>query len=283
MAKLSRKAVKEGLDQFPIDGIVLGAISAKESRLTPKQREFARQIALGETKAGAYRKAYKSKGKPNVQSIEGSRLASAPKVSLQIEAFKLAIEAERSRTPAHLRALVIHKLTEKALDPDCPPAQQIKALELLGKITEVAAFTERREVVQVKDSGEIRARLMDSIRAAINAEAVDVDAVQVDSLLAEISGRDDAGQDAGADLTLSADNVTDADALGGEGSVGADGATPPEGTPQNAEESHALTLHSIPDIESPDFDNESSDASSPTELKTGEIGTDDLTLSRDKV
>ena len=243
--KLTRKAIAEGLDQVPIDAVILGAANSKEQRLTAKQREFARQIALGETKAGAYRKAYKSKGKPETASKRGQELAKTGIVSAQIEAFRLAIEAERSRTPAHLRALVVHKLTEKAIDPGIPPAQQIKALELLGKITEVALFTERREVIQVKDSGEIRARLIESIRAAIKNSAEDAKVKDADLLLAEISGTIDAQP---ADSHISSDNVTDA-TDGAAVEIPA-AATPPVGDPPNPDDSHTPIVHSIPHTES---------------------------------
>jgi phage terminase small subunit len=192
MKKLSRAEIKAGFDSIPIDTILLGSASTKQTKLTHKQREFAREVALGETKTGAYRKAYKSKAKPKTQSVEAQRLIKNPSISLQIEAFKVAIEAQKYTTPAHLRALAIHKITEKALDPDCPPAQQLKALELLGKMTEVALFTERREVIQTQSSGDMRDKLMESIRQAIaNSKAIDIEAHQADDLLAELAGAKD--------------------------------------------------------------------------------------------
>jgi hypothetical protein len=68
-----------------------------------------------------------------------------------------------------------------------PPAQRVKCLELLGKITEVALFTERRETVITHDSEKIREKLLASIRSAIKFEATDVD-VSGDDLLAELGG-----------------------------------------------------------------------------------------------
>jgi hypothetical protein len=52
MQKLNRKQIREGLSQVPIDTILLGT-QAKDRTLTHKQKEFARKIALGETKAQA--------------------------------------------------------------------------------------------------------------------------------------------------------------------------------------------------------------------------------------
>lgn len=196
MRKLSRKEIAEGLKSVPIETVILGATNPAGLRLTAKQKRFAEEIARGETKAGAYRKAYKSTGKPQTASIEGQRLMKSPAIALQVDAMRLALERQKYTTPAALRALVIDKLTEKAIDPDIPPAQQLKALHLLGQVTEIAAFTTRSETVHITDSAEIREKLLASIRQAIKVDAIDVETVQADDLLAEIAqGREAAGAD----------------------------------------------------------------------------------------
>ena len=187
MRKLSRREISEGLESVPIEAVILGVNNPAGVRLTAKQKRFAEEIAKGETKAEAYRRAYDSKGKPKTASNEGQKLMRSPAITAHVEAFKLALERQKYTTPAALRALVIDKLTEKALDPDIPPAQQLKALQLLGTVTEVAAFTERRESVRVTDSADVRAKLLDSIRRAIKADAIDVETVQADDLLAELT------------------------------------------------------------------------------------------------
>jgi len=183
--RLSRKQVAEGLKAQPMEHILLGASNGKDKRLTGKQIKFAEQIALGNTKAGAYRAAYDSHGKPVTQSHEGSRIAASPAVSAQVEAFKLALEAQKYATPAALRALVIERLTQSAINPDVPPAQQLRALELLGKVTEVAAFTERRELIKTDSAVNAKERLINSLRAAITTSSGDGGR----SLLAELSRR----------------------------------------------------------------------------------------------
>jgi hypothetical protein len=45
--KLTRAKVKEALETVPIETVLLGSSSAHGVKLTSKQREFARQIALG--------------------------------------------------------------------------------------------------------------------------------------------------------------------------------------------------------------------------------------------
>lgn len=177
--KLTRAQIKEGLQAIPIESLVVGVTGAKETRLTPRQRRFAEAIAAGESKAAAYRTAYRSKGKPETQSKRGQELVKTGAVSAQIEALRLAAEAARHATPAALRALVIQKLTEHAIDDDVAPAQRLRALELLGKVTEVAAFTERREVVSVRDPASAREALLEGIRSALRADSIDVQAAEL--------------------------------------------------------------------------------------------------------
>lgn len=171
--KLSRKQIKEGLQAVPVDVLMLGAVGAKSTKLTAKQKAFAEGLAMGKTKAGAYRDAYDSKGKPQTASRRGQELAQHGAIAAQVEALKLANEAAKYATPAALRALVIQQLTAHALAEDVKPAQRLKALELLGKVTEVAAFTERREIIKTTDAGAARAALLENLRQALKGSAVD--------------------------------------------------------------------------------------------------------------
>jgi hypothetical protein len=151
----------------------MGVQGAKATPLTAKQRRFAEGVALGKTGAQAYREAYDSKGQKITEAHEGSRLKANPAVAAQIRALALAQEAQRHSTPAALRALVIQKLTEHAISDDVQPAQRLRALELLGKVTEIAAFTERREIIKSTDATTARAQLLDSLRSALKLGAVD--------------------------------------------------------------------------------------------------------------
>ena len=254
MKKLTRKEIEQGLQAMPIESLLLGVSTAKEKRLTHKQVEFAKQVAMGESKAGAYRKSHNSKGKPKTQSNEGQKLAKNPTIAMQVEAFKVALEAQKYQTPAHLRALAIHKITEKALDPECPPAQQLKALELLGKITEVALFTERREVIQVSDPSEMRAKLMASIQLALShTRTIDMETKTADDLLAELVGvAQDDDDKAGND-----DELDDMDGKDTSLDDGVDQSqiekseTPRTHDPQILALAREPDLHSIPHTQSP--------------------------------
>lgn len=206
---------------MPIEAVLLGT-NRGEQTLTPKQREFARLVALGESKTGAYREAYKSKASRPVVAQRGYETAKRSDVQVMIEAYQLANEAAKYRTPQQLRELVIHQLTQHALNDDCPPAQRLKALELLGKVSEVAAFTDRKETTVISLSGDIKTRLMERLRNVIDvdARAVDSDAA---SLLAEMAGN------------------------GGKISGNETGETHPPPTPHTGAYAGDLYIHTIPD------------------------------------
>ena len=180
MQKMSRKAARAALESIPIDAVITGD---GRQRLTPKQREFARQMVTAPSKSAAYRSAYNSKGKPTTVHARAAELCRDGRIAAEIEALRLAAEAEKHRTPAQLRALVTGQLVQHALNEDVPPATRIRALELLGKLTEVASFTERRETVVHHASADIRARLIEQLRAV---NVVDVD--DGSDLLEELSG-----------------------------------------------------------------------------------------------
>lgn len=174
MIKLSRKQTKEALSNVPLDALLMGVQGAKATPLTASQRRFAQSLALGKSKAASYRDAVPhSTGKPETQSRRGQEMAKLGAVQAQVQALAVAQEAQRHSTPAALRALVIQKLTEHAISDDVQPAQRLRALELLGKVTEVAAFTERREIIKTTDAEKARTQLLDSLRSALKLGAVD--------------------------------------------------------------------------------------------------------------
>lgn len=267
---------------MPIENILLGASSKSKVTLTAKQKAFAEEVAKGTPKAKAYRKAYNSKAKPATQASEAYKLTTNPAISSMIEAQKVAIEAQKYQTPAHLRALTIHELTKHALSEDNPPAQRIKALELLGKITEVALFTERREVVKVDSSDVMKAKLMESIKLAMQStDIIEAEYTQAEDLLAEIQNQqadNDADlisidmqevtavtphDDDGIEDYEAQSNSEEEHARASTGTQGAiargmassigTGATPLPPDPLNSTDATPIPLHSIPLTQSHSF------------------------------
>jgi phage terminase small subunit len=188
MKKLTRKQIAEGLDAVPMTQILLGSNQAGIT-LTQKQKAFATELVKTGNKSASYRKAYDHKGKPETAARDAQKVANNPKVATYIQALEQAKEAESYLLPSRLRSIAIHRLTGLALNEEIPPAQQLKALELIGKMTEVALFTERRELIQTTNSQTMREQLLNSIRLAISTDgATDVEAIEIDSLLDDISG-----------------------------------------------------------------------------------------------
>jgi hypothetical protein len=186
--KLTRKQITDGLKTMPIDKLLLGTDS-KTKTLTKKQQDFARLVAEGTPKAEAYRNTYNTNGNKAVEASEGSRLSMTPAVSAMIDQLKVSIEATKYLLPVHLRSLIVQKLTEKALDDSIKTSDQLRAIELLGKLTDVSAFTERKEIVKHSDSTEARAKLINAITNAIKTTKTlsDDKRMSAESLLDEIA------------------------------------------------------------------------------------------------
>jgi hypothetical protein len=186
MAKITKREIREGLDNIPIEQILLGSTNEKE--LTHKQKTFAKQVALGKPKAEAYRIAYDSQGKPVTASANAQKLMGNTRIQLLIDAYTNAFEAREYRNPERLRELVIHQLTEMALNPEVKDAQRIKSLELLGKVAEVGAFMDRKETKVIHESSKIKEKLLDQLKTIINIDAKEINSDDADELLREISG-----------------------------------------------------------------------------------------------
>ncbi len=186
MAKITKREIKEGLENIPIEQILLGSANSRE--LTHKQKTFAKQVALGKPKTVAYRIAYDTKGKKSTQAVNAHKVSNNDNVKNMIEAYSRAFEAREYQKPERLRELVIHQLTELALNPEVKDAQRIRSLELLGKVSEVGAFVDRKETRVIHESSKIKERLLDQLKTIINVDASEID--EGESLLRELSGID---------------------------------------------------------------------------------------------
>ena len=182
--KLTRKQISEGLDSFPVSGLLTG----NNRELTGKQKAFARAVALGSTGADAYRKAYSDKSSARTAGNNAAKIKAHTGVELEIQAIRRAQEAEHIKNPAALRLLVINTLVELATNPDTKDAVRLQAVKVLGGVTEVAAFTERKETTVITSSTDARAEIMAELRALANAHAMDAQVVdtQAADLLEEL-------------------------------------------------------------------------------------------------
>jgi len=181
--KLTREQIRQGLDQIPIE-VLLSPGAGKRPELTGKQREFARNLALGKSKAQSYRDSYNTKASPKTQGDNACRLSRDTRIQTEVDAYKVALEAEKHRTPTQLKALLVQQLVQHSLDQDFPPAQRVQCLRLLGQLFEVGAFIERKEITTINRSGDIRARLLATLSQVTDINPIELD--QASSLLEEI-------------------------------------------------------------------------------------------------
>jgi hypothetical protein len=187
---MDRASLRQAVETIPLDSLLGKGVSGN---LTPKEKRFAREVAQGATKADAYRTAYNTKSK-HTQRKEPYMVASRPSVAQEIEALMLAEQAQALQTPAQLRALVIQTLVQTAIDPETKPAVRVQAAKVLGTVTEVAAFTERKEVRTISSSEDARAKVMAEIRALMLGTG-DAEDIEAKTLLDELSSNDDTPQE----------------------------------------------------------------------------------------
>lgn len=233
--KLTRAQIREGLDTIPIDAL-LGAGQGKTPKLTTKQRDFAKAVAMGKTKAQAYRESYKANPAPSTMLSEPYMVAANPIVAREIEAYKAAIEAEKHRTPAQLKALLVQQLVQHSLDDEFPPASRVQCLKLLGQLYEVGAWVEHKQITTVHRSEDIRTRLLSRL------QTIAVDATEVDDaldLLAEIRG---AQAPSAAQLPAEEEGNTQPPATDGHPADPTAGAPPDSGPPRTGEPIHTTPL-----------------------------------------
>jgi hypothetical protein len=163
-------------------------LTGSSKTLTAKQRAYAYHVAQGATKAEAYRQAGYASTK-RILACKPYELVRDERIRREIEAYKLAAEASKHRTAEDLRSLVIQTLVQQVIDPDCPPAVRTQAAKTLGNVTEVAAFTERKESIVHHSSDKLRAQILEQVTALMQPRTVSGETIEHDaaSLLAELA------------------------------------------------------------------------------------------------
>ena len=254
MKKLTKKEIAEGIQAIPIERILLGANSPNGLKLTKKQKEFAEQVVKTGNKSEAYRRAYDHKGKRTTAARDAQKVATAPHVATYINALSMAQEVEEYLLPSRLRTMAINKLANMALNDDLAPAQQLKALELVGKMSEVSLFSQRVEHIHSVDSNTLKAQLLTAITTALgNSKSLQTRVKRTaESLLAEINN----------------DSIYDLQPIEGveAENLGSESPTTPHHPKINS--LVAEHLHSIPHNQSPPIDSQEILESNDTRVNT---------------
>ena len=249
VTKATREILKEKISQEGIHSV----LRIGKSELTTKQRKFAEGIAMGETGAASYRKAYNTKAKPKSVGTDASKLKANPRIIQEIEAYALANEAAKYRSSESLRNLVIQSLAQVVINPDAKDSVKVAAAKVLGTVVGVDAFVERKQVTHIQDSKAIRDKILGELKTiTLNLDdALDVDAT---ALLAELSGDDEPA------------NQDDAIAPAGD--------PHPTPTPQTQGEDSPPPTHTIPPKPSPILSDSQNGDTLPTEHPPSSFRTD---------
>ena len=135
--------------------------------LTSKQEAFAAQVASGATLAASYRAAYDA-ASMSAAAIhnEASKLMDHPGIAQRVNVLVRERQAKTSHDAARIRQHVIERLHAESIDPDSSPAARVRALELLGKLDVVAAFTAKP---QTDEAAPAQADLAATLEARLKA------------------------------------------------------------------------------------------------------------------
>jgi len=229
---MNRKAIKELVKDKGIEA----AMRVPKGTLTPKMRKFAEQVALGNTGSDSYRAAYSSRGSVDTIGNNASRLKADSRIKAEIERIERANQVAALHSAAGLHSIVISTLAEIATNPDSKDSARIAAVRSIGQLVGVDAFRETKRVEHIKDSGEIRAQILDQLRT-ITMQADNVQDVDATALLDELTG--------------GVDESDQADPTGGV-------------HPQAQERDSGSDIHSTPLKPSPDIPNPPISSKTPT-------------------
>lgn len=108
-----------------------------------------------------------------------------PGVAVKLAAIMTHYDYQIIEDAQQARTFITNRLIELSTCGD--PKIEIKALELLGKHSDIGLFTERSEVtVHYKNASDIEVSIAARIKRLLNATTVDVEAVPIDNLDAHL-------------------------------------------------------------------------------------------------
>lgn len=138
--------------------------SGAERKLSGQQERFCELVAQGVKLADAYRAAYDtSKMKVDTVYQSASRLAKESHIAARVEALRAAEKGKAYSDGAFVRRFIVDNLMER-VDKAEKDADKLKALQLLGELVHVKAFSKQTETINTHNfegmnSTEMRAQL----------------------------------------------------------------------------------------------------------------------------
>jgi len=134
--------------------------------LTAKQEAFCQHVAKGSNLSDAYRAAYDASNmKPNIVNNEACKLMARREVADRVNALITQNRDRESLDANRIRQHVIDKLWQESQSTANPANVRVRALELLGKMTDVSLFTEKvqTETVATRDASEIEQAIREKL------------------------------------------------------------------------------------------------------------------------
>jgi hypothetical protein len=108
-----------------------------------------------------------------------------PGVALKLAAILTQYDHQVINDAQQVRTFITNRLIELCTCGD--PKIEIKALELLGKHSDIGIFTERSEVtVHYKNSSDIEVSIAERVKRLLHSDTVDVEAIPLDDLDAHL-------------------------------------------------------------------------------------------------
>ena len=141
-------------------------------KLTARQQGFVNSILAGEDQVTAYEQNYTTSGMARKTMYEAaSRLFANSKVSARIKIGQARLDEAALLSGLATRQHIQRTLFGLTKDGE-NDAAKLRACDLLGRLTDVAAFTERVEQVANDASpGELKAELERKLRSAFGGPA----------------------------------------------------------------------------------------------------------------
>jgi hypothetical protein len=136
--------------------------------------------------------------------------------------------------------MAIQNLVSIAINEQEKTSNKLKALELIGKMSEVSLFSETKTHVHLHSSEDIRGQLLAGLKSAFsNSRGLnDLAKRKAESLLIELSEARDIEQDDSEQIDIETDPATHDKTDNSD--------DPPPTDPQKSTNAGALLLHSIP-------------------------------------
>jgi hypothetical protein len=135
--------------------------------LTARHEQFCQGVgSQGMSQSDAYRAAYNAQNM-SAQNInnEAYKLMCRPEIIARVNALTIERRSRTSLDANRIRQHVIDKLWQESQAPANSAAVRVRALELLGKMTDVSLFTERvqTETVAARDATEIEQAIREKL------------------------------------------------------------------------------------------------------------------------